>query len=130
MHMIQPIKSPRTLCPPSPQAILYGASWCPTSLRLRESLARHPALPVVWADIDACPQAAKQDAIQGIPTLVLRRNGAPTAKLIGMRDIQEIIDWLIDHGLIESQTQRRRFLEWLSVACLLGSIYIIVSRKI
>jgi thioredoxin-like negative regulator of GroEL len=107
-----------------PCAVLYGASWCQSSVRLRDALARHPHLPLVWADIDTCKTAAAADGIQGIPTVVLRRDGKAEARRIGTSDPDQIIDWLADHGLAETRTERRRFLERLvigAVVCLIGA---------
>jgi thioredoxin-like negative regulator of GroEL len=105
-------------------AVLYGASWCRSSVRLRDALARHPNLPLVWADVDACPTSAAADGVQGIPTVVLRRDGLPKARRIGTGDPDQIIDWLADHGLAEARTKRGRFLELLvigAVVCLIGA---------
>jgi len=131
MEQIQGTDGAAALCRPGPCAVLYGASWCQASLRLRDALAACPTLPVLWADVEACPAAAAQDGVQGIPTLVLRRDGTPIARRIGMQDVDEIIDWLADHGVAEPRTARRRgILERLGVAALLGIADAGVAQKI
>lgn len=130
MEEIRGIHGAATLWRPGPCPVLYGAAWCQSSLRLRDALARHPALPVVWADVEACPEAAAQDAVQGIPTLVLRLDGTPVARRIGMQDADEIIDWLADHGVAEPRTGRRGILERVCAAALLGVAGAGAARRI
>jgi len=131
MEQIQGTDGAAALFRPGPCAVLYGASWCQAALRLRDALAAHPALPVLWADVEACPAAAAQDGVHGIPTLVLHRDGTPIARRIGMQDVDEIIDWLADHGVAEPRTARRRgILERIGAAALLGIAGAGVARKI
>jgi thioredoxin-like negative regulator of GroEL len=103
-----------------PCAVLYGASWCQSSVRLRDALARHLDLPLVWADIDACRAAAAADGVYGIPTVVLRRDGAPEARRIGTNDPDEILDWLADNSIAEPRAGRRGLLERRGVGAFLG----------
>lgn len=63
MEQIQGIDGAAALCRPGSCAVLCGASWCQSSLRLRDALAAHPALPVLWADVEACPAAAAQNGV-------------------------------------------------------------------
>jgi hypothetical protein len=113
METIRGLPDAEDLRRPGPCAVLYGASWCQSSVRLRDALARHPDLPLVWADIDACRAAAAADGVHGIPTVVLRRDGMPEARRIGTNDPDEIIDWLADHGIAGPRTGRRGLLERL-----------------
>jgi thioredoxin-like negative regulator of GroEL len=119
----EPLRAPDPGGPGS-CAVLYGASWCQESVRLRDALARHPNLPLVWADVDASQASAAADGVQGIPTVVLRRDGLSKARRIGTGDPDQIIDWLADHGLVEARTERRSFLGRLvvgAVVCLIGA---------
>lgn len=81
-----------------PVLIDFWASWCGPCRMLSpivEELANeHPEIKVGKVNVDDEPELARQFQIQGIPALILFKNGKPVAHSVGVKpkaEIEEIL---------------------------------------
>jgi thioredoxin 2 len=85
-----------------PVLVDMWAGWCmPCKMvtPIVEDLARSHAgrLKVVKLDVDAAPEIATRYGVQGIPLLVLIRNGEEVDRLVGAAPRPQIEGWLERH---------------------------------
>ena len=89
------------------------APWCGPCLMMApalEQLARERAgrLKVVKIDVDRAPNTAQRFAVQGIPLLVLLRDGAEVARLTGAAPVSRLDAWLNSHLTLTARGAHRR----------------------
>lgn len=86
------------LAGPQPVLVLFDAGWRGTAPAAHEGLAalaqEEPALAVVRVDVDALPAVPARYGVQGVPTLVLFRDGQIVSSRIGETRGPEIALWL------------------------------------
>jgi thioredoxin 2 len=87
----------------SPLALIdFWAPWCgPCRMvsPLVERLGRENAgrLKVVKLNVDEAPEISARYGVQGIPLLVLIRDGAETDRLVGAAPLAQLQAWLAPH---------------------------------
>ena len=69
----------------------FSATWCAPCRSLEPQLERlaeeRPDVPIVKVDIEQAPRAAVAYGVRGVPTLILFRDGAPTARRVGFQPV-------------------------------------------
>jgi thioredoxin 2 len=85
-----------------PVLVDFWAPWCgPCKMvsPLVERLARENAgrLKVVKLNVDEAPAIAARYRVQGIPLLVVIRDGAESDRLVGAAPIAQLQSWLAPH---------------------------------
>ncbi|HWK27604.1 MAG TPA: thioredoxin family protein [Solirubrobacter sp.] len=73
-----------------PVLVDFTAAWCPPCRAMDPILASLTAVRVVSVDVDEQTQLAAQWGVLSMPTLLLFRNGAPVAKLVGARSRRKL----------------------------------------
>ena len=79
----------------TPVLVDFWAEWCPPCKMIEPSVDE---LAVKYAgklrigkmDVDAQPQIQEQFGIQGIPTLILFKNGQPVQEIVGFRSKDQL----------------------------------------
>lgn len=81
----------------TPVLVEFGATWCgPCKMQLPvlEQLAEeHGArMRVVTVDIDDAPQMARRYGVKGAPTLLVFKDGAVTARQLGVANKKRLLE--------------------------------------
>ena len=77
-----------------PVLIDFYADWCGPCRMLAptvEELAKDERYVVGKINVDDCPDLARQFDVSSIPTLVVLKDGAETARSLGVRSMAQII---------------------------------------
>lgn len=81
-----------------PVIVDFWAEWCgPCKMmapHFAEAARLRPRVQFVKVDTEEAPQASGQLAIRSIPTLVLFRDGAETARISGAMSAAQLVGWL------------------------------------
>jgi len=76
----------------------FWAEWCGPCKMMAPAFAEaarlRPRVQFVKVDTEAAPTAAASYGIRGIPTMVLFRNGAESARVSGAMPAQQILAWI------------------------------------
>lgn len=74
---------------------VFTASWCGPCRSLKSAIAATTlSANLVFVDIDADPQLAKDYGIRGVPTLVLEESGKETKRSTGAKTSAQLQEFL------------------------------------
>lgn len=90
------------LASPTPVLVDFGAAWCPPCRAIAPEIdAAAEALAgrarVVTVDVDRSETLAARYGIQGIPALLIFKDGAVVGQTAGYRPRQQLVDMVLDH---------------------------------
>jgi thioredoxin 2 len=76
----------------------FWAEWCGPCKMMAPAFAdaarQRPRIHFVKVDTEASPQVSASYNIRGIPTMILFRNGAETARVSGAMHSAQILNWI------------------------------------
>lgn len=73
----------------------FTASWCSPCKMLAKSLESiNVNTPIEVVDIDVHPELATEYGIRGVPTLVMVEDTKETKRMVGMKSLKELEDWI------------------------------------
>jgi len=79
------------------KAIRFTATWCGPCKMLAKTLeSATTETPIEVVDIDENSELAAKFGIRGVPTLVMLQDDVETKRLVGMKPLKELEDWLND----------------------------------
>ena len=79
------------------KAIRFTASWCQPCKMLAKTLEDVTTeTPIEVIDIDENSELAAKFGIRGVPTLVMLQDDVETKRLVGIKPLKELEDWLND----------------------------------
>jgi thioredoxin 1 len=79
------------------KAIRFTATWCGPCKMLAKNLESvKTETPIEVIDIDENSELATKFGIRGVPTLVMLQDDVETKRLVGMKPLKELEDWLND----------------------------------
>ena len=81
-----------------PVLVDFYATWCGPCMMIapivEEIAAENPGLKICKVDVDAEPEIARDFQIMSIPTLLVLKDGELTAKAVGARSKEQILEML------------------------------------
>ena len=73
----------------------FTASWCGPCKMLAKNLESVKSeMPIEVVDIDVHPEVATEFGIRGVPTLVMIEGEKENKRLVGMKSIKELEEWI------------------------------------
>lgn len=73
----------------------FTASWCGPCKMLAKNLESiETEVPIEVVDIDENLEVAAKYGIRGVPTLVMVENDVETKRLVGMKSLKELEEWI------------------------------------
>ncbi len=79
------------------KTIRFTATWCGPCKMLAKNLESvKTETPIEVVDIDENSELATKFGIRGVPTLVMVENDVEIKRLVGMKPLKELEDWLND----------------------------------
>jgi thioredoxin 1 len=73
----------------------FTASWCGPCKMLAKNLESvKTEVPIEVVDIDVHPEVATEFGIRGVPTLVMIEGEKENKRLVGMRSLKELEEWI------------------------------------
>jgi thioredoxin 1 len=73
----------------------FTASWCGPCKMLAKNLESvKTEVPIEVVDIDVHPEVATEFGIRGVPTLVMIEGEKENKRLVGMKSIKELEEWI------------------------------------
>jgi thioredoxin 1 len=73
----------------------FTASWCGPCKMLAKNLESvKTEVPIEVVDIDVHPEMATEFGIRGVPTLVMIEDEKENKRLVGMRSLKELEEWI------------------------------------
>ena len=98
MNRVDDRSLPATIGRPGPVLVMFTASWCRPCVQamgeFRALAARLPDVAMAVADLDETQHAALAADVQGLPSLVLWRDGGLAGKRLGCAPAGAWADWL------------------------------------
>ena len=77
------------------KVIRFTASWCQPCKMLEKNLeALKTNVPIEVYDIDEHPKYATEFGVRGVPTLVMMNENIEVKRMIGVKSLKELSDWM------------------------------------
>ena len=77
------------------EILRFTASWCSPCKMLAANLEKVSTdVPVKVVDIDVLTEVAGEYNIRSVPTLVMVENGVEVSRLIGVKTVEQIDQWI------------------------------------
>jgi thioredoxin 1 len=77
------------------KVLRFTASWCGPCKMLAKNLESvKTELPIEVVDIDVYTELATEYGIRGVPTLVMVEDDVEKKRLVGMKSLKELEDWI------------------------------------
>ena len=77
------------------RVIRFTASWCQPCKMLAKNLeSLNTDIPIEVYDIDEKPEYATEFGIRGVPTLVMLDGNFEVKRMVGVKSLKELDDWL------------------------------------
>ena len=77
------------------RVIRFTASWCQPCKMLAKNLeSLNTDIPIEVYDIDEKPEYATEFGIRGVPTLVMMDGNLEVKRMVGVKSLKELNDWL------------------------------------
>jgi thiol-disulfide isomerase/thioredoxin len=79
------------------RVLRFTASWCGPCKSLAKNLEEvNSNVPIEVVDIDVSSDIAVEYGVRGVPTLVMLEGNNEIKRLVGMKSLKELEDWLND----------------------------------
>lgn len=79
------------------RVIRFTASWCQPCKVLAKNLeSLDTNVPIEVYDIDEKPEYATEFGIRGVPTLVMLDGNFEVKRMVGVKSLKELNDWLVE----------------------------------
>ena len=79
------------------RVLRFTASWCGPCKSLAKNLEEvNTNVPIEVVDIDVSSDIAVEYGVRGVPTLVMLEGNNEIKRLVGMKSLKELEDWLND----------------------------------
>ena len=98
LHLTKETFESEVLASEKPVLVDFFATWCGPCMMVapivEEIAAEHPEVKICKVDVDEEPEIARDFQIMSIPTLLVFKNGELTAKAVGARSKEQILDMI------------------------------------
>ena len=77
------------------RVVRFTASWCGPCKMLEKNLEAHKTnVPIEVFDIDEHPKYATEFGVRGVPTLVMLDGNIEVKRMVGVKSLKELSDWM------------------------------------